>query len=693
MAGPILAGPNLAGLTRRVAAGVLLLFLFLQVAAPSLFVAPRLALFDLYQRVAPRHRDPAQAPVVIVAVDDPSLKAIGQWPWPRAVQARLVKAILGAQPAALGVDVLWSEPGAGDDALAQALGDGPAAIGLAGVKAGQIDADTGPLSPVIFHGPAGPIPGLPYFPSVLRSLSAIDLAAPGHGVMSNDPDGDGVFRHLRLLSSIAGRVTPDLSLEVYRLAARASYLSLYTAPDGRGLRGIGVGPSTFPTEPDGALWIDYTPRDEWPLISAADVLAGRVRPQAFDGRLVLIGLTGTGLVDQMRKTPVESMSGIEIRAQGLENLLAGRLASRPAWAPILEVGLTLVLGLFLMGVLPAVRRLRRFAAAPAPFVLLGVLGVALWSRYRLMVDVATPALACGTVLVALLGGGLAEVDAQRRRLRRDLELGRLAAARAEGELEAARRIQMGILPKPEALASDPRFDLDAVMEPARQIGGDLYDFFKIDADHLFIAVGDVSGKGLPAALFMALGKSLCMSCALRGETDIGAIVRRANAEISRDNPEMLFITLYAAILDLETGLLSFCNAGHDPPFLLRAGDPAAAITGEGGPPLCVMDDFPYRTETRQLAPGDLVCVTTDGVTEAMTAAGVLIGRPAVERILAALPADAGAREVTAALRAAVAAFVAGAEPSDDLTILTIRWRGAAPLPEGEGGAHGSAMGR
>ena len=90
---------------------------------------------------------------------------------------------------------------------------------------------------------------------------------------------------------------------------------------------------------------------------------------------------------------------------------------------------------------------------------------------------------------------------------------------------------------------------------------------------------------LPASLFMALGKSLCKSCALRGETDIGAIVQRANAEISRDNPEMLFITLFAGILDLRTGELCFCNAGHDPPFLLRPGAAPELVPAEGGPPL------------------------------------------------------------------------------------------------------------
>jgi serine phosphatase RsbU (regulator of sigma subunit)/CHASE2 domain-containing sensor protein len=680
----------------------LILFLAAQLLAPGLFDASRLGLFDYYQHIAPRHRQAGQAPVVIVAIDDASLRALGQWPWPRTTQAKLVEAILAGHPAAVGVDAFWPEPAAGDEALARALGDGPAAIGLPGVKIAAADAGSGPLAPVLVRDlGSAPIPGrdggclstgakgpgrldplsaLPQFASAMRSTPAIDLAAPGHGVISNDPDRDGVFRRLCLMSSIAGHAAPDLSLEVYRLAARAPFITLYTARGGRAVRGVGVGPSTFPTGSHGSLWIDFTPPNEWPLISAGDVLAGRTSPQAFEGRLVLVGLTGTGLVDQLRKTPAGTMSGVEVNAQGLEDLVVGRLISRPAWAPLAEAALTLALGLFLIGVLPGVRGARRVVAAVTPLLGLAALGLFLWSRSRLLVDVATPAMGCGVVFVTLLGGGLAEVDAQRRRLRRDLEIGRLAAARAEGELEAGRRIQMGILPTPESLAPDPRFDLDALMEPARQIGGDLYDFFKIDGDRLFIAVGDVSGKGLPASLFMALGKSLCKSCALRGETDIGAIVRRADAEISRDNPEMLFITLFAAILDLQTGVLSFCNAGHDAPFLIRSGRPAASVTGEGGPPLCIVDDFPYRTETLQLTEGDLICVTTDGVSEAMTSGGALIGRDAVERVLAAASPGESAREVTARLRAAVSDFVAGAEASDDLTILTFRWRGPGPGP-------------
>ncbi len=195
------------------------------------------------------------------------------------------------------------------------------------------------------------------------------------------------------------------------------------------------------------------------------------------------------------------------------------------------------------------------------------------------------------------------------------------------------------------------------MVPARQIGGDLFDFFKMDADHLFFAVGDVSGKGMPAALFMALGKSLCKSCALRGETDIGAIVNRANREISRDNPETLFITMFAGILNLATGELYFCNAGHDAPILLRTGAAPQALESEGGPPLCILDDFTYPAERFQLRRGDMLCVITDGVTEAMTAQGEVMGRAKTEQVLAGLPPDANAAAALHAIEGAVAKFV------------------------------------
>jgi serine phosphatase RsbU (regulator of sigma subunit) len=233
---------------------------------------------------------------------------------------------------------------------------------------------------------------------------------------------------------------------------------------------------------------------------------------------------------------------------------------------------------------------------------------------------------------------------------------------------------MGILPAPQSLPADPRFDLAARMTPARRIGGDLYDFFLLDPDRLFFAVGDVSGKGVPASLFMALGKSLFKSCALRGG-DIGAIVERANLEISRDNPEMMFITLFAGLLNLTTGELSWCNAGHEPPLLLRPGEAPRPLVGEAGPPLCVVDDYAYPAARFDLRAGDRICLITDGVTDAADPSGAMLGRARLMMALAQAPAEADAAAIVDVVSRTVEQFVSGAEASDDLTLLAVRWRG------------------
>jgi serine phosphatase RsbU (regulator of sigma subunit) len=238
---------------------------------------------------------------------------------------------------------------------------------------------------------------------------------------------------------------------------------------------------------------------------------------------------------------------------------------------------------------------------------------------------------------------------------------------------------MGILPKAaDVLAGETRFDLELVLEPAREVGGDLYDVFRLDGDRLFFLLGDVSGKGLPGSLFMAVSKALYKSTALRRGEGIAAMMREANGEISRDNPEALFVTAFAAVLDLGTGVLEYCNAGHDPPYVVPAGGGLPSRLAEvGGPPLCVLDGFEYVAHRRRLAIGEALCLVTDGVTEATNPAGELYGRDRLETRLAALPAGVAAKDVVAAIREDVERFVAGAEPADDLAIMVLRWDGPA----------------
>jgi serine phosphatase RsbU (regulator of sigma subunit) len=176
---------------------------------------------------------------------------------------------------------------------------------------------------------------------------------------------------------------------------------------------------------------------------------------------------------------------------------------------------------------------------------------------------------------------------------------------------------------------------------------------------------------------MALAKALCRSSALRGEGDVGEIVRRLDRELSRNNPEMMFLTLFAGILNLASGELRFCNAGHDAPILAFPGAPPRQLASQGGPPLCAVEGFPYLTESESLQPGEILCLMTDGVSEATGHGGQLMGRERVSAAFENLPPGTTSAEALSRLRAAMDGFLAGATPSDDLALLAVRWTGAS----------------
>jgi serine phosphatase RsbU (regulator of sigma subunit) len=287
---------------------------------------------------------------------------------------------------------------------------------------------------------------------------------------------------------------------------------------------------------------------------------------------------------------------------------------------------------------------------------------------HVLLDFAWPAIGTAAVFGSIVVTTLSEADRQRRQLREQ-------AAHMAGEVDAARRIQMGLLPDPrDAVARDGRIELAAALEPARTVGGDFYDCFHLEGGRFFFVVADVSGKGLPAALFMASVKSHLKSAALRGGS-VGEILTRAQAEIARENPEQLFVTAFAAILELASGELSHANAGHEPPFIRTPSGAPERVAGAGGPPLCVMDDFTYPTTRRLLAPGDWLLAFTDGVTEAMNSQDEFFG---IERLRASLSwVEEGARsdQVLARVQRDVAKFAGDAEAADDVTLLALRFTG------------------
>jgi adenylate cyclase len=655
--------------------------------------------FDACQRLAPRAR--VSGPVVIVDVDGKSLAHHGQWPWPRTLLARLVDRLAAADPAAIGIDVLMPEADrlspqrlpaliptiAGDLAarlaelpsndavLAGALRDRPVVLGVAGVDAASdpaAGASVGAAPSRVVGG--DPTPFLRHFDAMLRTLDEIDRAAAGRGLLNVDQESRAV-RRVPLVARVGGVLVPTLALEMFRVASGEPAIAL--AVSEHGLTRVGVGTLAVATQSDGSVWLRYAGHTAARFVSAADVLAGTVDPKMFERKLVLIGVTALGLSDRRSIPGGGTMEGVEIHAELIEGIFDGALLTRPSWAGWVESAFLLVGGLLLILWVP----LKRMRAAwllvlPLQALALGG-GLALYHWRFLLFDAVTPSLGLGVMFTVMLGVTLAEAERQRRVLRNQVELQREAAARFEGELSAARRIQLGILPKPgDVPAGERRFSLDVVLEPAREVGGDLYDFFMLDRDRLFFLLGDVSGKGLPGSLFMAVSKSLYKSTALRRTAAVATMMQEANAEISRDNPEALFVTVFAAVLDVNTGVLEYCNAGHDRPYVIaRAGGRPGQLAEAGGPPLCVLDGFEYTAATHQLRPGDVLCLLTDGVTDARNPAGEQFGRARLEARLAGLAPNSSAQKVATTIRDDVQRFVAGAEPADDLAILVVRWEG------------------
>jgi sigma-B regulation protein RsbU (phosphoserine phosphatase) len=250
-------------------------------------------------------------------------------------------------------------------------------------------------------------------------------------------------------------------------------------------------------------------------------------------------------------------------------------------------------------------------------------------------------------------------------------------ARLEAEVEAARKLQMGMVPQafPQPTQDCP-IDLHASMEPAREVGGDLYDFFRMEDGRLGLLIGDVSGKGMPAALFMAHTKSLIRIASELMRAPDGAaaspadIITRVNRELCQDNNDMMFVTMFFAMLAPTTGELTYCNAGHNPPYRLGAAALTAIDHPKGGI-LGVIPDAVYETGRLSLAPGETLYLFTDGVTEANSAADEMFSEARLEAVLRGAAGRPSA-EVVKSVAAAVRAFVGSAQPSDDITMLAVR---------------------
>lgn len=250
--------------------------------------------------------------------------------------------------------------------------------------------------------------------------------------------------------------------------------------------------------------------------------------------------------------------------------------------------------------------------------------------------------------------------------------------RMEAELREARLLQIGMCPRtfPPATAERP-VESFGLMKSAREVGGDFFDLLDIPDGRLAIVIGDVAGKGAPAALFMARTKDLIQVTAQRAAEERGKpiepseIVERVNDVIASNNPSFTFVTLFLGLLDPLVGALHFCNAGHEDPFHLSSAGDLRPLSGGKGPPIGIRRDQKYVTECQNMNVGDALFVYSDGVTEAESVGGEFYGEARLESVLGN-HAGRAARETVEAVIASLDEFAAGTAQADDVTVLAVR---------------------
>ncbi|MBN8997979.1 MAG: adenylate/guanylate cyclase domain-containing protein [Rhizobiales bacterium] len=379
--------------------------------------------FDLYQRIDPAPPI-ADKPVVVVDIDEASLKAVGQWPWPRSLMAELTQRLAEAGAASIAFDVLFSEadqtspeqvikrlppdvaarvgavidPAAGNDTrFAEALMATPSILGI------SLSSDGGE-PPQIKAGFAvagdDPRPFVPDFSGAVRNLPALEDATHGIGSINWIPDRDQIVRRVPLVLRVGNQFVPSLAAEALRVAQGAgSYLLKSSNASGEeafgaltGLNHVRIGDVVVPTDAEGAIWLRFRPSDPGSFIPAKDVLDGSMAADAVAGRIVLVGTSAAGLLD-LRATPIDvAVPGVEIHAQVIEHILSGSSFARPDFARGLELAVMVLLGIVLAVILP---RLSAVAAAVLGFVVIGGLIAAGYFAFDpggLLLDPLYPAL-------------------------------------------------------------------------------------------------------------------------------------------------------------------------------------------------------------------------------------------------------------------------------------------------------------
>ena len=428
------------GLTRAICVLLLFALVPLRILDPAPLEEIRLRTFDFYQSLRPR--ETVSRPVVIVDIDEASLKEIGQWPWPRTILADLVTRLAELGVAAIGFDIVFAEPDrmspsiaetsfrnldddtrnklrnlpSNDEVFAQAIRRARVVVGQAGsaTAAPRSAAEAALQTGFAVRGPDA-TPFLVTFAGLLRNVPVIEQAAAGRGVFSVLPERDGIVRRVPLVMRAQGAMVPSLSIELLRVVTNSSAILVRT--DQAGVQSVAVPDLQVPTDQNGRFWVHFNKHDPARYVSAKDVLQGRVPRDRVEGKLMLIGTSAVGLLD-VKTTPVSAaMPGVEIHAQILESALTKSSLTSPNYAVGVELLVAVFVGLAIITVAPIFRA--SLVIAFGAIVAAALIGTSwyLYSQYNLLIDFTYPLISSALVYLALVFMNYVKEQKQRQQIR------------------------------------------------------------------------------------------------------------------------------------------------------------------------------------------------------------------------------------------------------------------------------------
>ncbi|MBN9041393.1 MAG: adenylate/guanylate cyclase domain-containing protein [Rhizobiales bacterium 62-47] len=427
------------GQGRAIAVVVLLALVALRIADPPPIEELRVRTFDTFQLLQPR--ETTKRPVVIVDIDEKSLKEIGQWPWPRTRIADLVNQLARLSAGVVAFDIIFSErdhlsPSAAaqsfrdlDDAtrarlhelpdndrvMADAMRHVRTVLGESGLSAfvAPLDKSRPTLGIATIGG--DPKPFLLNYPGLLRNIPTLDDAAAGRGLLSIRTERDGIVRRVPMIMQAQGLLLPSLTFEILRVVAQSD--TIVIKADHAGVKSIAVPGLEIPTDRNGQLWVHFSHHNAARFVSAVDVLQGRIPPETVAGKLVLIGTSAVGLLDT-KTTPTDPvMPGVEVHAQILEGVLTGSVLSNPNYAIVVELLAAGLIASTIIWLVPILGPLIILIVGALTALLLTGMSWYLFSQHHLLLDATFPLVASFAVYIVLVFTNYVSEEAQRRRIR------------------------------------------------------------------------------------------------------------------------------------------------------------------------------------------------------------------------------------------------------------------------------------